>query len=71
MTTKTTTSTKARENFLAPLDDQAAFGKSTLPDMANPRNWSVAKKRLLFAALMSSSLLADGYESPPNIFIYE
>jgi hypothetical protein len=30
-------------------------------DKENPRNWSPAKKRLLFAALISSSLLADGY----------
>ncbi|OKL58373.1 hypothetical protein UA08_06291 [Talaromyces atroroseus] len=31
-------------------------------DKANPRNWTRAKKRLLFAALISSSLLADGYD---------
>ncbi|GAM37337.1 hypothetical protein TCE0_023f07177 [Talaromyces pinophilus] len=59
MTSKPTTTTKAREDFLAPLDEQA-YRKSSTSDMANPRNWSVAKKRLLFAALMSSSLLADG-----------
>lgn len=29
-------------------------------DAANPRNWSPWKKGLLFAALMSSSFLADG-----------
>ncbi|KAH8689188.1 putative MFS transporter [Talaromyces proteolyticus] len=28
--------------------------------MTNPRHWSLAKKRLVFAALISSSLLADG-----------
>ena len=60
MTSKPTTTTKAREDFLAPLDEQA-YRKSSTCDMANPRNWSVAKKRSLFAALMSSSLLADGY----------
>lgn len=30
----------------------------------NPRCWSPAKKRLLFTALISSSLLADGYDGP-------
>lgn len=66
MTTKPTTTTIAREEFLAPLDDQAAFSDyhahdPASSDMANPRNWSTTKKRLLFAALISSSLLADGY----------
>lgn len=27
----------------------------------NPRNWSPTKRRLMFIALMSSSILADGY----------
>ncbi|EED15932.1 MFS transporter, putative [Talaromyces stipitatus ATCC 10500] len=62
---KLTASTKARDNFLASLEDQAVFKEyhnhdSASSDMANPRNWRTAKKRLLFTALISSSLLADG-----------
>ncbi len=30
-------------------------------DDRNPQNWSPWKKRLVFLALMSSSILADGY----------
>jgi hypothetical protein len=30
-------------------------------DRLNPRNWSSARKTLLFVSLMTSSLLADGY----------
>jgi hypothetical protein len=30
-------------------------------DERNPQNWSQRRKTLLFLALMSSSLLADGY----------
>ncbi len=30
-------------------------------DERNPQNWSPWKKRLVFLALMSSSILADGY----------
>lgn len=30
-------------------------------DLLNPQNWSPWRKRLIFTALMSSSLLADGY----------
>ncbi|KAJ5569333.1 Major facilitator superfamily domain general substrate transporter [Penicillium hetheringtonii] len=30
-------------------------------DEQNPQNWSNTRKTLLFIALMSSSLLADGY----------
>lgn len=30
-------------------------------EQRNPRNWRPWKKRLLFFALMSSSILADGY----------
>ncbi|EEA22304.1 MFS transporter, putative [Talaromyces marneffei ATCC 18224] len=65
MATKPTTTTKAREEFLAPLNDRAGskhyrVHNSSSSDMANPRNWSTTKKRLLFAALISSSLLADG-----------
>lgn len=30
-------------------------------DPRNPQNWSRSRKTLLFIALMSSSLLADGY----------
>lgn len=30
-------------------------------DSKNPQNWSSTRKTLLFASLMSSSLLADGY----------
>lgn len=30
----------------------------------DPRNWSSTRKTLLFIALMSSSLLADGYVLP-------
>ncbi len=33
-------------------------------DHRNPQNWSPWKKRLLFLALMSSSILADGYVQP-------
>lgn len=29
-------------------------------DDVNPQNWSARKKRLLFVALMSSSILCDG-----------
>lgn len=29
-------------------------------DVRNPQNWSSTRKTLLFVALMSSSLLADG-----------
>jgi hypothetical protein len=35
-------------------------------DKRNPRNWSLAKKRLLFTALISSSLLADGLGTFPD-----
>ncbi|KAL3704586.1 hypothetical protein TMatcc_008257 [Talaromyces marneffei ATCC 18224] len=73
MATKPTTTTKAREEFLAPLNDRAGskhyrVHNSSSSDMANPRNWSTTKKRLLFAALISSSLLADGYV---NLLKYE
>jgi hypothetical protein len=30
-------------------------------DPLNPRNWSSARKTMLFVSLMTSSLLADGY----------
>lgn len=30
-------------------------------DTLNPQNWSPWKKRMVFLALMSSSILADGY----------
>ncbi len=33
-------------------------------DPLNPRNWSSARKTLLFVSLMTSSLLADGYAWP-------
>lgn len=33
-------------------------------DAQNPRNWSSMRKTLLFIALMSSSLLADGSVYP-------
>lgn len=62
---KQTKSAKARDDFLAPVYDETfkydgADYCDTI-DMDNPRNWSLTKKRLLFAALLSSSLLADGY----------
>lgn len=33
-------------------------------DPLNPRNWSSARKTMLFVSLMTSSLLADGYVWP-------
>jgi hypothetical protein len=33
-------------------------------DTSNPQNWSSTKKALLFGALMSSSILADGQVLP-------
>jgi len=30
-------------------------------DARSPKNWSTTKKHLIFVALMSSSLLCDGY----------
>lgn len=35
--------------------------KDGVMDPRNPQNWSSTRKTLLFVALMSSSLLADGY----------
>lgn len=32
-------------------------------DPKNPKNWSTMRKHLIFAALMSSSILCDGYVS--------
>lgn len=40
-------------------------------DVRNPQNWSPWKKRLILLALMSSSILADGYactDQIPSIF---
>lgn len=61
------TSSEARDDFLAPSDHAPyklhgiecwdAVGKE------RPQNWTPRKKRLLFAALISSSLLADGYDT--------
>jgi hypothetical protein len=31
-------------------------------DTLDPKNWPVLKKRLVFLALMSSSILCDGYD---------
>jgi hypothetical protein len=42
-------------------DDQPSVLEGPDPnDSLNPQNWSPWKKRLLFLALMSSSILADG-----------
>lgn len=38
-------------------------------DKNDPRNWSPWKKRMVFFALMSSSILADGYVSSPIVNI--
>lgn len=36
-------------------------------DELDPQNWKPWKKRLVFIALMSSSILCDGYVSPCSI----
>lgn len=58
------TSTVARDAFLASLENAPykfhGIECRDAVDMENPRNWTSTKKRLLFAALISSSLLADG-----------
>jgi len=41
--------------------EQSSVHEDTDPnDQRSPQNWSPWKKRLLFLALMSSSILADG-----------
>lgn len=60
-------------DFLHKMDEEASLSRShetheghekdevDSMDSQNPQNWSSTRKALLFASLMSSSLLADGY----------
>lgn len=55
------------------MDDVSPSGSPHQPakeagamDAQNPRNWSSMRKTLLFIALMSSSLLADGSVYPAS-----
>jgi hypothetical protein len=41
-------------------DDRHVLDRVESTDDRNPQNWSARKKRLLFLALMSSSILCDG-----------
>lgn len=41
-------------------DDRHVIDRDESTDGRNPQNWSARKKRLLFLALMSSSILCDG-----------
>lgn len=59
--------------ILREMDDEASLSRShethefrekdevDSMDSQNPQTWSSTRKTLLFASLMSSSLLADGY----------
>lgn len=59
--------------FLREMDEEASLSRSheahearekeeiESMDSQNPQDWSSVRKTLLFASLMSSSLLADGY----------
>lgn len=45
---------------LSPEMKELEFPRSD--DPLDPKNWSSTRKTLLFVSLMSSSLLADGYD---------